>query len=437
MRVLFISRVLPGDLRTSVYGVFQRLAMFIEAIGRIAELDLLLYAPADGDFSPSGVAAMERSLSSYWNVPIRLHLCPRRLFGEESRWETYGPPALSFVHQPAYRQTAGPEQVAAFEACLTGKPDFIFAYGLASMSPVLLSSQPRPPVLFDLNDIEHVALVRGVDRRWTWRQKITQYSRLPALWWGERQAVRRAHAAFVCSETDRRYLTSLWRLPGIAVVPNAVRTAKRLPVAKEPTVLFLGTYGYKPNVDAAVFLIERVWPRVYQAMPQARLIIGGGSPESIPGYTSEIPGVAFTGFVDDLESLYRQARVVCAPILSGGGTRIKIIEAAAYGRAIVSTRIGAEGLDLRDGHELLLRDDPEPFAAACLDLLGDAALCERLGSAAYASVQEHYLREKVMGLIQSYFTNNRQTADRPGRRERPHDASKIASAGNAHQGRNA
>jgi glycosyltransferase involved in cell wall biosynthesis len=116
-----------------------------------------------------------------------------------------------------------------------------------------------------------------------------------------------------------------------------------------------------------------------------------------------VPGVEFTGFVDDLEGLYQRSRVVCAPILAGGGTRIKIIEAAAYGKAVVATRVGAEGLNMRDGVELLLRDDPGSFADACLQLLNDAVLCERLGRAAYATVVRCYDRANIVSLIQGYL----------------------------------
>jgi glycosyltransferase involved in cell wall biosynthesis len=407
MRVLFVSRSFPTDLRTYVGGGFQRMAMFIEAIAGIADLDMLFYVRPDMDMSPSAVRAAERSLSSYWNARIHLSLCPRAVPAAPlSKWRLYSDPALSFFRQPGCVETSGACQVSALEACLSRNPDAIFAYELVSMCPLLLTRKALPPVFFDLNDIAHVAHLRGTNEEWTWRHKLVHYSRLPSLSWGERRAVRLARRTFVCSELDREYLSTTCRLSGIATVPNAVGTAKLLPGPGEPTLLFLGSYWYQPNVDAAAFLIERVWPRVYQAMPDAKLIIAGVSPELIPGYNSGIPGVEFTGFVDDLEALYRRASVVCAPILSGGGTRVKIIEAAAYGRPVVSTRIGAEGLSLRDGRELLLRDEPESFAGACLELLRDPLLRERLGSAAHAAVLEHYLRDNVVRVIQGYLTND-------------------------------
>ena len=111
-------------------------------------------------------------------------------------------------------------------------------------------------------------------------------------------------------------------------------------------------------------------------------------------------GVRFAGFVEDLDGLYQQSRVVCAPILSGSGTRIKIIEAAAYCRPIVSTRIGAEGIELHNGDSIFLRDDPKSFAEACIRLLNDHELCKRLGTAARAIVIDKYDQTKTKGLIQ-------------------------------------
>jgi glycosyltransferase involved in cell wall biosynthesis len=212
-----------------------------------------------------------------------------------------------------------------------------------------------------------------------------------------------AHRTFVCSELDRLYLTNRLRLPRVVTVPNAVTIPEPQPLTPEPTLLFIGSYSYKPNVDAAEFLVEQVWPRISRAMPKARLIIAGANPNRIHGYSSGIPGVEFTGFVEDLDGLYGRSRVVCVPILSGGGTRVKIIEAAAYGKPIVSTTLGAEGLEMRDGYELLLRDDPDSFAEACLKLLNDPIICNRLGSAARAMVVQHYDQAKIKRLIHRYL----------------------------------
>ena len=170
-------------------------------------------------------------------------------------------------------------------------------------------------------------------------------------------------------------------------------------------ILFIGSYTFGPNIDAAEFLIEKVWPQVRREMPQAKLIIAGASPDRVRGYDSGLNGVEFTGFVEDLEHLYKRARIICAPIFAGAGTRVKIIEAAAYGKPIIATQIGAEGIELRDGQEILIRDEVDPFIEACLLLLRDMALCEQLGVAARARAIQLYDRNNVMHLIRRYLKN--------------------------------
>jgi glycosyltransferase involved in cell wall biosynthesis len=407
MRILFISTSFPTDLHINVNGKFQRMRMFIEAIKEIAPLDMLFYVPSATDVSPSAVSQLERSFSQYWDADLHLSLCPRFDYPKRfSKWQLYGAGAFNFFRQPGYVDTSGPQQVQAFEACLEQKPEVIFAHRLASMCPPLLTRKRLPPIFFDLDDIEHVAFLRSIDRQSGWRTKLVYYSRIPELWWGERRAIRLAQRTFVCSELDRDYLTNRWRLPGIVTVPNAISSATLLPVAPEPTLLFLGSYRYKPNVQAAEFLLEQIWPRVFQVMPEARLIIAGASPEGIRGYDVGIPGVEFADFVDNLDELYRRSRVVCAPILSGAGTRVKIIEAAAYGKPIVATRLGAEGLEMCDGEELFLHDDPASFADACLKLLRDCTLCERLGAAARATAIQCYNRSNIVRKIQNILKMN-------------------------------
>src|SRR5437764_43784 len=122
MKVLFVSRSFPTDLRTAVSGTFQRLAMFVEALGGVADVEMLFYVRPGTDVSPSAVSAVERALCSRWSTPVRLFLCSEAEPKESSsRWRLYVKPALSFFHQ--YSETSGNQQVGAFEACLARQPD--------------------------------------------------------------------------------------------------------------------------------------------------------------------------------------------------------------------------------------------------------------------------------------------------------------------------
>lgn len=401
MRILFVSKHFPEDLSTKVHGVFKRFQMFLDAIKDIAEIDLLYYVPHGINTSPSSIIQLERSFSTYFKVPIRLFLCERSDNKNFiSKLKSYAVGIFIFVRQPLYSGTADTRQVQAFEACLRYNPDAVFVHRLGAMCPLLQTRRALPPVFFDLDDIEHVAFRRGLRHLRKVNTRLLNYLLLPALYWGEYRSIRLSHRTFVCSDKDRKYLTNHWLLKDVVKVPNAVKIPESQPMTSEQTLLFLGSYSHKPNIDAAEFLIREIWPFVQRAMPTATLIIAGSPPDRISNYRLGTPGVVFTGFVEDLDGLYRKSRVVCAPILSGSGTRVKILEAAAYGKPIVSTRIGAEGLQMRDDYDIVIRDDPKSFAEACIRLLTNRESCDRLGSAARATVVKQYNETNIKGLIQ-------------------------------------
>jgi glycosyltransferase involved in cell wall biosynthesis len=126
----------------------------------------------------------------------------------------------------------------------------------------------------------------------------------------------------------------------------------------------------------------------------------GEGPEQIPSFRRRPPGVKFLGFVDRLDSIYASTRVVCSPIRSGGGTRVKLVEAASYGRPIISSSIGAEGLPLMNEVSILIRDSPEDFAESCLQLLQDDGLARRLGTAARDVAKAHFDRRAIVAKIE-------------------------------------
>jgi glycosyltransferase involved in cell wall biosynthesis len=279
----------------------------------------------------------------------------------------------------------------------------LFVHRLISFTPVLLSHARLPRTFFDLDDIEHISFRRSIKQPPWYPEKLLLYLRLPMVMFWEQRAVRLSHKTFVCSENDRNYLSKIFCSKKIAVIPNAIDVHDAVEPSDKPRLLFLGQMSYYPNRMAADYLINSIWPAVFSALPDARLLIAGSGHESLAGFASSPPGVEFLGFVDDLETLYKKATVVCCPILYGGGTRIKILEAAAYGRPVVSTTVGAEGIDLRAEEEILLRDTPGSFAEACIRLLKDRNLTVQIGQAARSAVSEKYGRNNAVNAIRSYL----------------------------------
>jgi glycosyltransferase involved in cell wall biosynthesis len=168
-------------------------------------------------------------------------------------------------------------------------------------------------------------------------------------------------------------------------------------------MLFLGTCWYPPNERAAERLVRHIFPKVRAFVPEARLVIAGKGSLDLPSRNDRRAAVEYLGYVEDLTSLYAAARLICCPITSGSGTRLKIIEAAGYARPIVATRFAAEGLDFRDGTEILLRDDDDSIAAECARLIRDDALCRALGIAARDRMRQIYdasaIRKSIVQLM--------------------------------------
>jgi glycosyltransferase involved in cell wall biosynthesis len=226
-------------------------------------------------------------------------------------------------------------------------------------------------------------------RRWVCRREARLLrEHEPALF-------RRMTRVLVCSEPERRTLLEL--APGVAaeVVPNGVDCEALRPGPEPPEgsadLVFVGDLGYGPNADAVLWFAEEVLPRVRAREPRARLVaVGKNPPAAVLSLSEAREEVVATGFVPEVEPFVREARLCVVPIRYGSGTRLKVLEAFAFGKPTVSTRVGAEGIEARDGEELLLRDEPEAMAEAVLLLLDDPDRARRLGERARALAEERY-----------------------------------------------
>jgi polysaccharide biosynthesis protein PslH len=210
----------------------------------------------------------------------------------------------------------------------------------------------------------------------------------------ELRTYREADGVYLCSEVDRRRL--LDQVPSVrtAVIPNAADVEYYQPRPTDPppdgrTVVFFGLLSYVPNVDAVIHFVQDIWPRIAEAHPTARCkIIGGRPPPSLLALAG--PRLELTGFVSDLRPHLAAATAVVVPLRLGGGTRLKIIEAMAMGKAIVSTTLGAEGIEAVPGRDLLVENDPTAFAEAVNRLLDSPSVAARIGqSARHLAVQRY------------------------------------------------
>ncbi len=224
------------------------------------------------------------------------------------------------------------------------------------------------------------------------------------LAWFERWACQQADGVTAVSETDKRHLQKLRSpaarspLPAITVIPNSIDTAiyRTPPPQTHPfDLLFVGKMDYRPNVDAALWFADAAWPLVRRERPSTTWAVVGQKPHERLARLSELPGVTVTGWVESVRPYLFGAGVVIMPLRVGSGTRLKLIEALAAGKAVVSTPVGAEGFPVENGRELALAEGAAEMAAAVLRLLADEDERERLGRNGRQFVQQYDWRHVI------------------------------------------
>jgi glycosyltransferase involved in cell wall biosynthesis len=212
----------------------------------------------------------------------------------------------------------------------------------------------------------------------------------------------------VVSDEDKRALCAVAPGGRFHVAPNGVDTDAFAPQGdgEEPedrrTILFVGSSGWEPNRDAMEYFACSIWPRIKQDFPSAQCRWAGRIDTS-EAVRFQSHGIETLGHVDDLRPCYQRAACVIAPIRAGGGSRVKIIEAWAMGKAVVSTSIGAEGLLARDGENILVRDEPAAFAAAVVDILSDPSRRLGLCLEARSTATGSYSWETIGGSLRDVY----------------------------------
>ena len=211
----------------------------------------------------------------------------------------------------------------------------------------------------------------------------------------ERKMCRRFDAVVAVSTEDREQMQNEYGVAAVFDVPTGVDTNFFRPSGTEQPVahnlVFTGSMDWLPNEDAISYFTEQVMPRIKREIPDVTLTVVGRNPyPSLLELARRDPSVVVTGRVDDVRPYMERAAAYVVPLRIGGGTRLKIYEAMAMEKAIVSTTVGAEGLPVKDGAELLLADTAESLAAAVIKILNDKALANALGTCAAKTVRENF-----------------------------------------------
>jgi polysaccharide biosynthesis protein PslH len=281
---------------------------------------------------------------------------------------------------------------AVHHAVREHKPDVVVCDFLAPAVNVS-TALPVPSVLFQHN-VEsriwrrHTEVARNAIARVFFGSQHARMRRFEA------QACRMFDHVIAVSDDDARELREDFGVPSVTAVPTGVDAEYFAPMPVERDrneIVFTGAMDWMPNVDGIQWFVREILPLVQARRPDVRLTIVGRSPApSIRALSETNPSITVTGTVDDIRPYLARAGAVIVPLRVGGGTRLKIYEAMGMNCPIVSTTIGAEGLPVRDGEHLHIRDTPAELADACVATLADANASAALGTRAGDYVRQHF-----------------------------------------------
>jgi sugar transferase (PEP-CTERM/EpsH1 system associated) len=270
-------------------------------------------------------------------------------------------------------------------------------YDVVLFESVLLAGYRLPAgirAIIDQHNIEHELLERTYKQERSPLRKWYNWQEGRLLKQGEIERCRNADVVLVASERERIVLKGLLPENVIEVVPNGVDIETFDGNTSEQEVpnqiIFTGTMDYYPNTNAVLFFAQRCWPLIRAQIPGATWQIVGRNPPVEIRKLGELPGVTVTGTVPDVRPYLAASSVAIAPLRVGSGTRLKILEALAMRKAMVSTSVGYEGLSLVPGKHLIVADRPQEIAQAIVALMNNPEMRAALGTAGRALVEAEY-----------------------------------------------
>jgi sugar transferase (PEP-CTERM/EpsH1 system associated) len=381
MRVLFLAPRLPyPPTRGGEITVFN----FLRVLSRSHEVSLVSFYDSPHELEHR--AALERYCKHVAMVRRPAKLDPaviaRTLLGRDSyAVARHASPAFAAAVREMVARTA--PDVVQLETFLVGQ---------------YLRDVGRIPTVLDMHNVTWLIWDRMVDvtSRWLRPAVRVQASRV------RRDEIAVCRAVDLCAPVSDADLAELQRAAGehiraVVVTPgvDCDLFTPVTPVDAGPEILFVGSMGYAPNVDAAEYFCRDILPRVAEKVPDVHLSIVGANPSPTVARLAAEGRVTVTGFVPDVRPYYARAAAAVVPLRVGGGIRMKILEGMALGVPMVATSIGAEGLGLVHERELLIADTPEAFAAAVVRLVHDVELRRRLSLQARETAVRRFSWEAV------------------------------------------
>ncbi len=215
----------------------------------------------------------------------------------------------------------------------------------------------------------------------------------------------------VVSEPDQSVFVNQYDCKNVTVVANGVDEKYFFPITAETkpnSMVFTGSMDWRPNQDGVKYFIEEIFPIVRQRIPDATFtIVGRKPPQWLVKIAQSIEGVTVTGTVDDVRPYIAESMLYVVPLRVGGGSRLKILEAMAMEKIVLSTSVGAEGLDVTDGENIILKDTPQDFAEAVCNVLGNIQNFNSLGKAGRGLIEETYTWDAISKVMNNVWERAR------------------------------
>jgi len=373
MKILWLSHLVPYPPKG---GVLQRAYHLLHELSRYHEVDLIAFHQPDlmRPLVPSmeeGLRMAEEELSSFCG---RLSFVP--IDSEKGFMGKHRLALRSLVTKDPYtiNWLKSRRYAAEIDRFLKTKDYDLVHLDTISLLPYFKQVQHLPTVLDHHNIESHMLLRRAENeahplKAWYFRQEGRRLQRY------EEEYCPRVSLNITCSELDRDRLKEIVPQCAAEEVPNGVDVDYFFPdgsVQQSPSILFVGRLSWYPNIEAIRYIAYKIWPLLKEAVPGVTAdIIGASPPADIVEYSRKEKGFSVHGFVDDVRPYFNRAAVYVCPIMDGGGTKLKVLDALAMGKALVAHEIACEGIQVVDGKTVIFASTPTEYVEAVSGLLKD------------------------------------------------------------------
>ncbi len=397
MKILWLSHLVPYPPKG---GILQRSYHLLHEVSRYHEVDLLafhqpnLMQPLFPDME-SGLAEARSVLGEFCThidfVDIDSDIQPLGMYRLAFKsLLTKDPYTINWLKSGTYTER--------LKALLRDRRYDLVHLDTISLLPYFSEVRHLPAVLDHHNIESHMLLRRAENeenalKKWYFKQEGTRLESIEAKFCPE------FSLNITCSDIDKNRLETIAPASRVQEIPNGVDIQYFKPdpsVKQNCSLIFIGTLSWYPNIEAVRFIAQQLWPELKQAIPQISIdIIGAKPPEDIQQLGEQDVHFNVHGFVDDILPYLDRAAIYICPIMDGGGTKLKILDALSMGKAIVAHTIACEGIEVENGKNVLFAHSVDEYIDAIKQLLSNEGLRREMGQSARRLIEDNYAYESV------------------------------------------